>query len=45
MFEAKMTDNDAAGYVIANDYDKFVGGFTPLALCPWPEDKPWPGAN
>lgn len=42
MFEAKMTaDGD---YIIANDPSMFTG-YTPFAVCPWPEDKPWPESN
>ena len=42
LFEAKLTMYD--DYILANDPNLFPI-CTPFAVCPWPEDKPWPEAN
>ena len=44
MFEAKLTMYDVTDHIIANDECMF-STYTPFAVCPWPEDKPWPEAN
>lgn len=43
MFEAKLNYGSDGGEPVGDS--ALFNVYTPFAVCPWPEDKPWPEAN